>query len=314
VLFPSQHDPDNDPVLLWLNGGPGCSSLIGMSYENGPFRFKVESNDTVENPYSWNRKANLLYVESPGGVGFSIGPTVNVSDATVREDNLQALLTFFAKFPSLRSNEFYISGESYAGIYIPHLAEAIYLYNTRTTTSIPINLKGIIVGNACTDPSECYTPGANGTSLHQYEFLYKHGFYTDADYTRLRAACVLAYNSAYCKQIRNELDKAFDNTKTPIVNIYSKCYGLGESSELKIKVYQSGRVKVLRADLDCDDQLGATNFFNKGIHRELLHIRSDAPSTWSPCNDRLYQNYSMNPNASYYLYPGLLKAGFRVVL
>ena len=122
VLFPSQHDPDNDPVLLWLNGGPGCSSLIGMSYENGPFKFKENSTEMMANPYSWNSKANLLYIESPGGVGFSIGPTVNVTDGTVRKDNLQAMLTFYAKFPSLRSNEFYISGESYAGIYVPDLA------------------------------------------------------------------------------------------------------------------------------------------------------------------------------------------------
>jgi carboxypeptidase C (cathepsin A) len=81
-----------------------------MSYENGPFKFKENSTEMYENPYSWNRKANLLYIESPGGVGFSIGTTINVTDATVREDNLQAMLTFFAKFPSLRSNEFYISG------------------------------------------------------------------------------------------------------------------------------------------------------------------------------------------------------------
>lgn len=229
VLFPSQHDPDNDPVLLWLNGGPGCSSLIGMSYENGPFKFKENSTDKVENPYSWNRKANLLYIESPGGVGFSIGNTVNVSDATVREENLQAMLTFYAKFPSLRSNEFYISGESYSGIYVPHLAEAIHFYNTRTSSSLPINLKGIIVGNACTDPSECYTPGPNGTSLHQYEFLYKHGFYTDLEYDRMRAACVLAYNSDYCKGIRDRMDTFFDSTKTSILNIYGKCFGASQS-------------------------------------------------------------------------------------
>lgn len=314
MLFPSQHDPDNDPVLLWLNGGPGCSSLIGLSYENGPFKFKPNSTDMEANPYSWNRKANLLYLESPGGVGFSIGPSVNVTDASVQEANLQAMLTFFAKYPSLRSNPFYISGESYAGIYVPQLAEAIHKYNTLSTTSLPINLKGLIVGNACTDPSECYTPGPNGTSLHQYEFLFKHGFYTDLEYSKMRAACVLAYNSDYCLQIRNQMDDFFTNTKTPILNIYAKCYSLGSSSELKTRVYQSGKVKTLRGDLDCDDSLGAVNYFNNGIHRELLHIRDDAPSTWSPCNDRLYQNYSMNASASYPIYPSLLKAGYRVVL
>jgi carboxypeptidase C (cathepsin A) len=215
--------------LLWLNGGPGCSSLIGMSYENGPFKFKPNSTEMIANPHSWNRKANLLYIESPAGVGFSVGPTANVSDETVQEQNLQAMVTFFAKFPSLRSNEFYISGESYAGIYVPYLALAIHQYNTMSTTSLPINFKGLIVGNACTDPSECYQPGPNGTSLHQYEFLYKHGFYTDLEYDRMRAACVMGYDGSICKRIRQEMDEFFDKTKTPILNIYATCYGVGKS-------------------------------------------------------------------------------------
>ena len=102
-----------------------------------------------------------------------------------------------------------VSGESYAGIYVPHLAEAIHFYNTRTTISLPIKLKGILVGNACTDPSECYTPGPNGTSLHQYEFLYKRGYYTDLEYMKMRAACVMAYNSPTCQRIRTEMDTFF---------------------------------------------------------------------------------------------------------
>lgn len=71
VFFDSQRDPDNDPVVLWLNGGPGCSSLLGMVYENGPFVFEEGTSKFMINPYSWNLKANLLYITSPGGVGFS---------------------------------------------------------------------------------------------------------------------------------------------------------------------------------------------------------------------------------------------------
>ncbi len=74
VFFESQGDPDNDPLLLWLNGGPGCSSLIGMMYENGPFVFNKPGSVNVQvNEFAWNKKANLLYISSPGGVGFSHG-------------------------------------------------------------------------------------------------------------------------------------------------------------------------------------------------------------------------------------------------
>jgi carboxypeptidase C (cathepsin A) len=55
VFFESQHDPDNDPLILWLNGGPGCSSLIGLAYENGPFRFTTNSTSMLVNNFSWNR-------------------------------------------------------------------------------------------------------------------------------------------------------------------------------------------------------------------------------------------------------------------
>lgn len=195
---------------------------------------------------------------------------------------------------------------------MPHLAEAIHFYNTKSSTSLPINLKGIAVGNACTDPLECYTPGPNGTSLFQYEFLYKHGFYTDLEYSKMRAACVMGYDSDFCRGIRDRMDAFFDSTKTSILNIYAKCFGVGQSNERKTKIFQSGRRKIVQGDLDCDDQKGAINFFGSAIHRELMHIRPDAPA-WAPCNDPLYQNYSMDPRASYYLYPGLLKAGYRVV-
>jgi cathepsin A (carboxypeptidase C) len=123
VFFDSQRDPDNDPVVLWLNGGPGCSSLIGMVYENGPFLFREGTVSFAINPNAWNKKANLLYITSPGGVGFSSSKVgLKHDDGTVALDNYKALLAFFNKFPNLKKNELYLTGESYAGIYIPYLA------------------------------------------------------------------------------------------------------------------------------------------------------------------------------------------------
>lgn len=82
--------------------------------------------------------------------------------------NLKALLAFFEKFPNLKKNDFYMSGESYAGIYVPYLANEIIKYNKLPSSrATVINLKGIMVGNACTDPAECFTPG-DGLSMFQY--------------------------------------------------------------------------------------------------------------------------------------------------
>lgn len=109
MFFESQNKPKFDPLLLWLNGGPGCSSMLGAWTENGPFSFKENSTELYLNPYSWNRNASVLYIESPGGVGYSTGP-VNSSDASVAEDNLEALLSFFIKFPEMMLKDFYIAG------------------------------------------------------------------------------------------------------------------------------------------------------------------------------------------------------------
>jgi carboxypeptidase C (cathepsin A) len=106
-----------------------------MAMENGPFIFETNKTNFKLNEYSWNKKANVIYLESPGGVGFSKSFTNNTyDDGTVAEDNYRALTDFFRKFPNLKKNDFYISGESYAGIYIPYLARKILDMNRLPNT------------------------------------------------------------------------------------------------------------------------------------------------------------------------------------
>lgn len=126
VLCESEDDPKNQPLILWLNGGPGCSSLTGFLTENGPFLFKEEDPSQMYlNPYRWNKKASVLYLESPGAVGFSKASKdyLSQNDTSVARDNLIALIQFFTKYNQFQGNDFYIAGESYAGIYIPQLAK-----------------------------------------------------------------------------------------------------------------------------------------------------------------------------------------------
>ncbi|KQK02237.1 hypothetical protein BRADI_2g00262v3 [Brachypodium distachyon] len=78
--------PDSAPLVLWLNGGPGCSSVgYGASEELGAFRISPDGTTLVPNPYSWNKMANMLFLDSPAGVGYSYSNTT--SDLFTPGDN-----------------------------------------------------------------------------------------------------------------------------------------------------------------------------------------------------------------------------------
>eukprot|EP00667_Euglena_gracilis_P007963 EG_transcript_8058 len=137
--------PHDAPWVLWLNGGPGCSSLGGMFVEHGPFVVDAQLNVTF-NPYSWNTVANILYLEQPAGVGFSYPALKRTDDAITAHDSYEALREFLDRHPELRGRPFYLSGESYAGHYVPNLVRTILDGPDRR-----FNLKGFLVGNAYTD-------------------------------------------------------------------------------------------------------------------------------------------------------------------
>lgn len=66
-FFESRSDPTNDPVIIWLTGGPGCSSILALFAENGPCSVNADGTGTINNPYSWNSNANIMWVDQPAG-------------------------------------------------------------------------------------------------------------------------------------------------------------------------------------------------------------------------------------------------------
>lgn len=138
-------------MILWLNGGPGCSSMVGLFQELGPATISPDQT-IVHNPYSWNNNASVIFVDQPVNTGFSYTNS-NSSDSTLAaSDDLYALLSlFFHEFPEYSTQDFHVSGESYAGHYIPGVAHKIV-----TEADNTINLKSILVGNGLTDPLTQY--------------------------------------------------------------------------------------------------------------------------------------------------------------
>jgi len=175
----SQQDPVNDPVVLWLNGGPGCSSVGGLLTENGPIHVTEDGTTLIENEYAWNRIANVLYLESPALVGYSYNTNDSITsedDDTTSLQNYLALQDFFTnKFPEHADNEFYITGESYGGIYIPTLAVRI------VSGDYPFNFQKFAIGNPYLHVT------MNGVSNMYY--LYYHGLAGVQQWNNFQSAC-----------------------------------------------------------------------------------------------------------------------------
>jgi vitellogenic carboxypeptidase-like protein len=143
------------PILLWLQGGPGASSLFGLFTEVGPFNIDVSGN-VVKRKISWNQDHHMLFLDNPVGTGFSFTNDPSgfaTNQTTVGLDLYEALRQFFELFPKLRKNDFYVTGESYAGKYVPSCAYTIHTMNSKKPIEEQINLKGISIGDGAMDPA-----------------------------------------------------------------------------------------------------------------------------------------------------------------
>ncbi|EKM51694.1 uncharacterized protein PHACADRAFT_261985 [Phanerochaete carnosa HHB-10118-sp] len=153
-FFESRSNPDKDDVIFWTNGGPGCSSSLGLFMELGPCRVNDVHNVTF-NPYSWNENANIFFIDQPIGVGFSYadhGEYVSTTEDAAK-DIAAFVAIFFEHFSSFKGRAFHMAGESYGGRYVPAFASAVYDQNSRLVAvgMAPINLKSVMIGNGCTD-------------------------------------------------------------------------------------------------------------------------------------------------------------------
>lgn len=147
-LFESENS-STDSIVLWLTGGPGCSSEVALFFENGPIQIDPQTLNLKPNPYGWNQNAHLLYVDQPAGTGFSYANTDYISNETMVADEMYTFLTkFFQKFPQYKDLKFFITGESYAGHYIPAIAARIVNENKKQKT---INLEAIAIGDGLID-------------------------------------------------------------------------------------------------------------------------------------------------------------------
>ncbi|KAG6379584.1 Alpha/Beta hydrolase protein [Boletus reticuloceps] len=154
----------SEPWGIWLNGGPGGSSLLGLLIENGPIHL-LSNYSLVQNPYAWSNVADYVWIDQPVGTGFS---TVDIDGYAPDEDQLAAdfmgfLENFVKVFPNLATRPLHITGESYAGKYIPYITKAYFGMDNP-----PVNLTGIAMGDGTITSIETFNELPVVTVLETY--------------------------------------------------------------------------------------------------------------------------------------------------
>lgn len=286
------HDPLSKPLTLWLNGGPGCSSLGNGAFEElGPFRPKGTARGLILNHYSWNKASNLLFLESPAGVGFSYSNTSSdlvTNDAKTAQDSLRFLLGWFEKFPEYKSSDLFLTGESYAGHYIPQLASLLLEYNDRQGSRI-FNLKGVAIGNPLLN--------LGVDSYATYFYFWSHGIVSDETFGGITSACDFD-DYAETSPTHNEsaaCNNFLSNASTEVgtfVNLYDVlldvCYA--PIAEQEIRLNKRVHNFSLGVDVCMDSEIGF--YLNLPEVQEALHANiTHLAYNWSTCSHSLL-NYS----------------------
>ncbi|KAG9468157.1 hypothetical protein GDO78_013648 [Eleutherodactylus coqui] len=303
----SQKDPSSSPLVLWLNGGPGCSSLDGLLTEHGPFLIQPDGATLEYNDFSWNKIANVLYLEAPAGVGFSYSDDKDykTNDTAVAHNNFLALKEFYRLFPEYSKNGLYITGESYGGVYVPSLAVEV-------SQDSSINLKGIAVGNGLSS----YETNDNSLVF----FAYYHGILGSALWTELQKFCCKEgtcqfHNSpdTECSLRVQEAMHDVYSTGLNIYNLYENCAG-GAPGEIRdkgdhIAVYYPGFLspkvhvhfekklvllanieKPVKMDPPCMNSTASSDYLNDLFVRKALHISPEV-NRWDVCSFDVYRYY-----------------------
>ncbi|KAK9748851.1 hypothetical protein RND81_02G085200 [Saponaria officinalis] len=286
----AEFDPLLKPLTLWLNGGPGCSSMGGGAFtELGPFFPNGDGRSLRRNSMSWNKASNLLFVESPAGVGWSYSNTTsdyNAGDASSAGDMLIFLLNWFKKFPEYKSRDLFLTGESYAGHYIPQLAVAVLDHNARSRAS-KLNLKGVAIGN----PLLRLDRDVPAT----YEYFWSHGMISDEIGLTIMNDCdfqdyTFATPHNESEACNNAISQA-NNIVGEYINNYDVildvCYPSIVEQELRLKKMATK----MSLGVDVCMSYERKYYFNLPEVQKALHAnRTNLPYEWSMCSGVL--NYS----------------------
>ncbi|KAH8913639.1 alpha/beta-hydrolase [Atractiella rhizophila] len=292
ILAKAKHIAERERLIIWFNGGPGCSSEDGMFMEIGPWRV-TETGKLTEAVGAWNEYANVLFIDQPAGTGFSyVNHNDDIRELPQAADQVLTFLrNFYDVFPEYEKAHLYLAGESYAGQYIPYIADAI-----RLSTLVQPPLMGLIIGNGWFDPVTQYPSYLSS--------LQEMGIIKSGSREELRVQKTVLRCQAAMEAKGDSLSALEDICETVLgaVEGATKKQGLCMSA-YNVKVFERcgtefpPALKWVKPYLDTEDVAKA------------LHANHKLPAKWEQCNNTVSEHFwSPHSPPSVKLLPTLLQS------
>ncbi|GJN05737.1 hypothetical protein PR202_ga23398 [Eleusine coracana subsp. coracana] len=269
---------ESAPLVLWLNGGPGCSSVgYGASEELGAFRINADGKTLSLNAYPWNKVANMLFLDSPAGVGYSYSNT---------------------------TADLYTAGDNKTGHYVPQLSQQVYLNNKGIEKPI-LNFKGFMVGNAVIDDYHDY--------IGTFEYWWTHGLISDETYQKLRLTCEFESSQHPSKAC----DKVYEiaEAEQGSIDAYSIYTPTCKKTSLHKRRLIRGKTPWLPRGYDPCTEKYSTKYYNLPEVQKALHANvTGIPYAWTGCSDPLFEYWKDSPRSMLPIYRELIAAGIRILV
>ena len=290
MFIEAEKKPKDAPILFWTNGGPGCSGLMGLFEEFGPYR-PNRKGKLDYNRWTWTKYANIVFVEQPVGVGYSwskLKKNYTSNDAISAKDNMQFVLHFFKKYPAFKENPLYLTSESYGGHYITLWANEMIKYNKKHKNEL--KLKGLMIGNPYIDYVSGTAAQIESYWGHQKLPIESWKKFTKKNCHKLehKKNWRKTWKKNKCESISYDLEDQVGK-HNPYAMDYPIC--ISDQQNALINHYRKKKKNITVKYRPCIDTY-TKKYLNRKDVRKSLNTHSGLRVNWKPCSDISKYRYS----------------------
>lgn len=304
-FFEARNSPTTAPLATWFNGGPGCSSMIGLFQENGPCHFVNGASTPSLNPNSWNNFANMLYIDQPIGVGFSYGDDEVTSTVTAAPYVWTLIQMFYQQFPQYTNRDFGVFTESYGGHYGPEFAYYIEQQNAAikagSVSGTAINLVALGVNNGWFDHALQEKAYIDYSYNNSYRKIISQSQY-NSYLSKYNSDCLPAIKQCTATTGQNS---ACSNAET-------KC-----SNDIENPLINAADFDVYDIREPSNDPAAPSEAYVTYLQSKSVMTAIGAQSTYQECPDAAYNKFQPSGDIARSLLPALssvVQSGIQVLL